>query len=196
MGSHRVRHDWSDLVCMHIYLGFPGSSAGKESAWNAGDLGSVTGSGTSPGGGHGNLLQYSCLENPRDRGAWRAAVYGVAQSWTQLKRLSSSSNHWQISIYHIRHCFSYPKSTRISVSVDFEILCVLKNFRDGIGPEFQKRRKLESAGLRDLFQVTVLYVSTWGWSLRPQFSPHHSSFQPAGPVLFALLFFPLITLQY
>ena len=84
------------------------------------------------GEGHGNPLQCSCLENPRDRGAWWAVVCGVAQSRTRLKRLSSSSNHWQISIYHIRHCFSYPKSTRISVSVDFEILCVLKNFRDGM----------------------------------------------------------------
>ena len=51
-------------------------SMGKESACNAGDtgdLGSVPGLGRSPGGGHGNLLQYSCLENPQDRGAWRAA---------------------------------------------------------------------------------------------------------------------------
>ena len=44
------------------------------------------------GGGNGNLLQYSCLENPRDRGAWWAVVYGVAQSQTRLKRLSSSSS--------------------------------------------------------------------------------------------------------
>ena len=41
--------------------------------------------------GNGNPLQYSCLENPRDRGAWWAAIYGVAQSWTRLNRLSSSS---------------------------------------------------------------------------------------------------------
>ena len=44
------------------------------------------------GGGNGNPLQYSCLENPRDRGAWWAAIYGVAQSQTRLKRLSSSSS--------------------------------------------------------------------------------------------------------
>ena len=44
------------------------------------------------GEGNGNPLQCSCLENPRDRGAWRAAVYGVAQNWTRLKRLSSSSS--------------------------------------------------------------------------------------------------------
>ena len=69
---------------------FPGGSEDKVSACNAGDLGSIPGLGKSPGEGNGNLLQYSCLENPRDRGAWWAAVYGVAQSRTRLKRLSSS----------------------------------------------------------------------------------------------------------
>ena len=51
----------------------------KESACNAGDLGSIPGSGRSPGEGNGNPLQYSCLENPMDRGAWRATVHGVAR---------------------------------------------------------------------------------------------------------------------
>ena len=58
---------------------------------NAGDIkdeGLIPGSGRSPGGGHGNLLQYSCLENPVDRGAWRATVHRVARSQTRLKRLS------------------------------------------------------------------------------------------------------------
>ena len=50
----------------------------------AGDADSTPGSGRSPGGGQGNPLQYSCLENPMDRGAWRAAVGGVAKSWTRL----------------------------------------------------------------------------------------------------------------
>src|SRR5574337_387915 len=49
------------------------------------------------GEGNGNPFQYSCLENPRDGGAWWAAVYGVAQSWTRLKRLSSSSSSFNIS---------------------------------------------------------------------------------------------------
>ena len=53
-------------------------------AGEAGDGGSIPGSGRSPGGGHDNPLQYSCLENPIDRGAWRATVYGVAKSQTQL----------------------------------------------------------------------------------------------------------------
>ena len=62
--------------------GFPGASDSKESACNAGDLGWVPGLGRSPGGGHDNSLQYSCLENPMDRGAWQATVYGVAESDT------------------------------------------------------------------------------------------------------------------
>ena len=65
------------------FVGFPGGSDGKKSACRAGDLGSTSGSGRSPGGGHGNPLQYPCLEHPMRRGAWRATVHGVANSWTQ-----------------------------------------------------------------------------------------------------------------
>ena len=61
-------------------MGFPDGSDGKESTYNAGDLGSIPGSGRSPGERHGNPLQYSCLENPMDRGAWWAIVHGVTQS--------------------------------------------------------------------------------------------------------------------
>ena len=64
--------------------GFSGGSDGKESACNAGNLGSIPGSGRSRGEGNGNPLQYSCLENPMDRGAWQAAVYEVAKSWLPL----------------------------------------------------------------------------------------------------------------
>ena len=63
--------------------GLPGGSDGKESTCNLGDLGSVPGSGRSPGEGNGNPLQYSCLENPMDR-AWWATVHGVAKSRTRL----------------------------------------------------------------------------------------------------------------
>ena len=59
--------------------GFPCSSVGKESPCSAGDLGSIPGSGKSPGEGNGNPLQYSCLENPMDRGAWRTTVRGVTR---------------------------------------------------------------------------------------------------------------------
>ena len=63
---------------------FPGGSDGKESAFSAGDAGSLPGLGRSLGEGNDNPLQYSCLENPMDRGAWRATVRGVAKSQTQL----------------------------------------------------------------------------------------------------------------
>ena len=58
---------------------FPSSSVGKESACSAGDLGSISVLGRSPGEGNGNPLQYSCLENPMDRGAWWATVHGVTR---------------------------------------------------------------------------------------------------------------------
>ena len=69
-------------------LGFPGGSEVKASACNAEDLGSVPGSGRYPGEGNSNPLQYSCLENPMDRGAWWATVHGVAKSRTRLSDLT------------------------------------------------------------------------------------------------------------
>ena len=62
--------------------GFHGGSEGKASACNVEDPGSIPGLGRSPGEGNGNPLQYSCLENPMDRGAWWATVHGVANGWT------------------------------------------------------------------------------------------------------------------
>ena len=59
--------------------GFPGDSGVKNLPANAGDTGSIPGSGGSPGEGNGNPLQYSCLENPMDRGAWQAPVHRVAR---------------------------------------------------------------------------------------------------------------------
>ena len=65
-----------------IELGFPGGSDDKESVCNVGDLGSIPGLGRSPGGGRGNPLQCSSVENPMDRGAWWATVHGVTKSQT------------------------------------------------------------------------------------------------------------------
>ena len=63
------------------YTGLPWSLSGKESTCDAGDLGSVPGLGRSPGEGNGYPLQYSCLDNPIDRGAWWATIHGVMKSW-------------------------------------------------------------------------------------------------------------------
>ena len=65
-----------------VFLGYPGGSGSKKSACNSGDPGSIPGWEGSPGGGNGNPLQYSCLENPMDRGAWQTVVHGVAKSDT------------------------------------------------------------------------------------------------------------------
>ena len=106
VGSHRVRHDWSDLataaavandvgqffMCLFAIRGASQAALViKNPHASAGDIrevGSVPRSGRSPGGWHGNPVRYSCLENPMDRGAWRATVHRVEQSWTLLKQLS------------------------------------------------------------------------------------------------------------
>ena len=67
-----------------IVMGFPGGSDGKESACIAGDPSKIPGLGRSPGEETGYLLQYSCLENSKDEGAWQARVHGIAKSQTQL----------------------------------------------------------------------------------------------------------------
>ena len=68
--------------------GSPGGSDGKEFACNTGDVGLIPGLGRSPGEENSNPLQYSCLENPTDGGAWLAKVHGVSKSQTRLKQLS------------------------------------------------------------------------------------------------------------
>ena len=70
------------MLCVKyiLRLGFPGGSDGKESAYNAEDLGSIPGLGRSPGGRHGNPFQYSGLENSMDRGASQAEVHRVVKS--------------------------------------------------------------------------------------------------------------------
>ena len=84
---HAVLPKWLYHVAFQIAMnetcycssGFPHSSVGKESACSAGDLGLIPGSGRSPGGGNGNPLQYSCLDNPMDRRAWQATVHRVTR---------------------------------------------------------------------------------------------------------------------
>ena len=71
-------------------LGFPDGSEVKASVCSVGDLGLFSGLGRSPGEGNGNPLQYSCLENPMDRGAWWATVHGVAKSQTRLSNFTRS----------------------------------------------------------------------------------------------------------
>ena len=87
----------ADLI--HVYHTLQNSQVVlvvKNSPANAGDIrvqGSIMGLGRSPGGGHGNQLQYSCLENPKDRGAWQFTVHRVTRSWTRLKWLHMNASY-------------------------------------------------------------------------------------------------------
>ena len=90
-GGSEGRESWPGPAAVHgvakelyttKHLNFPGGAEVKASACNVADLGSIPGLGRSPGEGNGNPLQYSCLENPMDRGTWWATVHGVAKSWT------------------------------------------------------------------------------------------------------------------
>ena len=81
------------MIYKNRYKGFPGGSDGKESACNPGNLGSIPGSGRSPGEGNGNPLQYSCLENPVDTGAWASySPWGHKESDT-TKLLTHRQTH-------------------------------------------------------------------------------------------------------
>ena len=83
-----ISHIYLYLQVGFLPLCFPRGSKGKESACNAGDWGSIPGSGRCPEEGNSIPLQYSCLGNPMDRGAWWATVHGIAKSWTWLKQFS------------------------------------------------------------------------------------------------------------
>ena len=82
-------------------MGFPGGSGGKESTCNAGNLGLIPGFERSPGEGDGYLFQYSCLENSVDRGAWQAAVHGVA------KELDTTEPHIHVVYSLLMVAFSF-----------------------------------------------------------------------------------------
>ena len=88
--SYGVAQSRTRLKRLSSSRGFPGGSEVKASASNAGDPGSIPGSGRSPGEGNGNPLQYSCLENPMDRGAWQATVHGVARYVRQPQNSEST----------------------------------------------------------------------------------------------------------
>ena len=75
-------NSWPEFWPSHFFKGFPGGSGGKESACDVRDPGSIPGSGRSPGEGNGNPLQYYCLENLMDRGAWWASLWGHKESDT------------------------------------------------------------------------------------------------------------------
>ena len=113
-----------DRLPTPVFLGFPGSSDSKEFACNSRDLDSVPGLGRSPGGGHGNTLQCSCLENPMDRGAWQAAVQGVQRvrhDWRDLADMLNLLRNFQTVFQS--SCIILHSYGRVSD----QFLCILTN---------------------------------------------------------------------
>ena len=95
------------------------------------DVGSISGSGRSPGGGQDNPLQYSCVENPRDRGAWWATVHRIAQSRTLLRRLSTHAHTFgQLDV-------TDTVPTTVKLMLQFSILQSLKRLTDNTKATFQ-----------------------------------------------------------
>ena len=101
--------------------GFPGGSDGKASVCHAGDLSSIPGLGRSPGEENGSPLQYSCLENPMDGGAWWATVHGVAKSHTRL----SDFTFFHSSAGRVALCPAGPSTWHLGVRAWFHELCTL-----------------------------------------------------------------------
>ena len=90
-------------------MGFPGGSEDKASACNAGDPSSIPGLGRSPGEGNGNPLQYSCLENPMDRGTWQATIHGVSRESDATEQLNYNRKD-----YSTESCYSMDKPQKHS----------------------------------------------------------------------------------
>ena len=88
-------------------MDFPHSSVSKESAYNAGYSGLIPGSGRFPGEGNGNPLQYSCLENPMDRGAWWTTVHGVTRV----------GHYWVISLHFILHLLTFSSCSFLTINI-------------------------------------------------------------------------------
>ena len=88
-----------DRLPTPVFMGFPGGSDGKESTHNAGDLGLIPGLGRSPGGGHGNPFQYSCLENPNGQRSLAGYSPGSCKESDMTEQLSTAQHH--LSRFHI-----------------------------------------------------------------------------------------------
>ena len=109
---YRLNLSWASLVAQRLKR-LPSMQV---------DLGSIPGSGRSPGEGNGNPLQYSCLENPMDRGAWWATVHGVAKSWTRLSDFTFTFK--SIIAKRIDVNCGWQISTSLWMTVEINCMCV------------------------------------------------------------------------
>ena len=162
-----VAADWW-LIASHfpLEIDFPGGSDGKASVYNSGDLGSSPGLGRSPGEGNGNPLQYYCLENPMDRGAWSATVYGFTKSRTRLSDFTFTFP------FPLEKCYRWTYLQSRNRGTDIENKCV--NTEDGTwgwGTDLCTRLCINSVSSKSLLHSTRssahCSVVTW-WEGNPK----------------------------
>ena len=146
-----------------IIWGFPSGSDSKDSACNVRDLGSVLGSRRSPGEGNGYPLQYSCQENPMDRGARMAIVHGVTKSWTQLSNFERESNYFEEKITCRFLKWTHMKCHPISLStVKFLLFyLILKSEQTRFLPPFLQQQLILNHLLSDSNAEVSLFRSQW-----------------------------------
>ena len=122
LGKHWLRCKSFLVINKSSVTCFPGGSEVKASAYYAGDLGSIPGSGRSPGEGNDNPLQYSCLENPTDGGAWWATVHGVAKSRTWLSDFTFTFTWAKLGIHFDEQLLLHDKANG---EIHYIRLCVI-----------------------------------------------------------------------
>ena len=149
--------------------GVPGGSDGKESPYSAGDLGSIPGLGRSPGGGNGNTLQYSCLENSMQGGAWRATVHGIPKSRTWLSdflffffffKCVSVNKSNKTEMETLSHLKNHPQSKTLFPKMFFYIK---HNFLSTKSEKKKTKTKKNNTGLQSLGVQTIVW---WGWGFK------------------------------
>ena len=97
-------HPSSMCICMYLFIWLPWWLSGKESSYNAGDVGSIPGSGRSPAKGNGNPFHYSCLGYPMGRGTWWATVHVFAKEWDTTQWLNNNNVSVCLSVYLSSMC--------------------------------------------------------------------------------------------
>ena len=142
-------------------LSFPGGSVGKNTPANAGvmgDAGSIPGWGRSAGEGNGNQLQYSCLENSMDRGAWRAAIHGVAKNQTQLSDTRAHMQCVYVNPKLLNFFFFWPGE--ISITSDMQMTPPMAESEEELKSLLMKvKEESEKVGLKLNIQKTKIMAS-------------------------------------